>query len=691
FPDNFSADGEDNTTGVPVYAVQEPGTVHVRRLYARGPRDDRVGDGGYVSPQSQLTIEDYYYPNDGALNMQNLPHSCQHCYYCSAHHHSHAYRSPEDIAEARRRRRRQRHHRFNAGGHLIRETPATLTLLKRRIVARLSFVRRPSWMRLPWERISLDSNEPLPRWAPYTVVLMLALPYFLASLDQTILSTLTPRVANDQEELFQTSWVTSSYLASLTAFMLFYGKLASIFGPLRILFIAFFIFLCGSILTAAARNMMWLILARTLAGLGAGGIISVTQTITAQVGAWHERGQYMGILGGIYGLGTTIGPLLGGLVADNWSWRISFYTNVPLVCLTILAVVLTLQITTRSQSFLEKAGRVDFFGALMLVTGLMLLLLGLTWGGRVYPWKSPVVIICLSVGIMLLFVFVFVEGKLALEPIIDARLFSIRNVALCVLTEMCVGAVFFNTTFNLPVYYSSTQNSSASESGVQMVPLAFGVVVFSILSGWLIAQYSIYRLVAWAGTMAMTLGAGLLCLFDGHIGTAAQVPILLLLGAGIGGCIQAFLLTAQASVQPLDLAVMTALATFSQTVGGIMGLAFGNIVSESSTKHLLVELAERIPAYATEIFKAQNDVNEIWSLDMPEKVKQGVIAAYARGLQYNFALIACLSAVAMVLAAGLQSIRQNKLPIQMSEIGDHPRHGLDLVREDHDNSTLLAV
>ncbi|KAJ2551562.1 hypothetical protein EV175_003647, partial [Coemansia sp. RSA 1933] len=137
-------------------------------------------------------------------------------------------------------------------------------------------------MRLPWERISLDSNEALPRWAPYTVVLMLALPYFLASLDQTILSTLTPRVANDQEELFQTSWVTSSYLASLTAFMLFYGKLASIFGPLRILFIAFFIFLCGSILTAAARNMMWLILARALAGLGAGGIISVTQTITAQ-------------------------------------------------------------------------------------------------------------------------------------------------------------------------------------------------------------------------------------------------------------------------------------------------------------------------------------------------------------------------------------------------------------------------
>ncbi|KAJ2551034.1 hypothetical protein EV175_003843, partial [Coemansia sp. RSA 1933] len=153
-----------------------------------------------------------------------------------------------------------------------------------------------------------------------------------------------------------------------------------------------------------------------------------------------------------------------------------------------------------------------------------------------------------------------------------------------------------------------------------------------------------------------------------------------------------------ASVQPLDLAVTTALATFSQTVGGIMGLAFGNIVSESSTKHLLIKLANQMPAYSIEIFKAQNDVNEIWSLDMPVNVKQGIITAYARGLQYNFALIACISAVAMVLAAGLQSIRQNKPPpvqaedgSQMSEVDDHPRHGLDLSREDHDNSTLLAV
>ncbi|KAJ2709452.1 hypothetical protein H4R19_004244, partial [Coemansia spiralis] len=332
-------------------------------------------------------------------------------------------------------------------------------------------VRRPRWMRLPWSRVALDSRERPSRPVLYAIVLALSVPYFLASLDQTVLSTLTPRVASDQKELFQTSWVTSSYLASLNAFMLFYGKVAEIFAPLPVLIVALLLFMAGSVLTATSTTMLWLILARALAGLGAAGIISVTQAIAAEVGPWHERGQYMGILGAVFGLGTTLGPLIGGLVADSWTWRISFYANIPLVCVTLVVVLLALRITTHPVPLAVKIARVDFFGALMLVAGLMLLLLGLNWGGRVYPWTSPVVIICLSVGLLLLGVFVFVEGKLAIEPIVDARLFSVRNIALSIPTEMCVGAVFLNTIINLPIYYSFTQDSTASESGEHMIPL----------------------------------------------------------------------------------------------------------------------------------------------------------------------------------------------------------------------------
>ncbi|KAJ2002539.1 hypothetical protein H4R26_003551 [Coemansia thaxteri] len=548
-------------------------------------------------------------------------------------------------------------------------------------------------------RVSLDSDEPIPQWTSYAVVLALSVSYFLAFLDQTILSTLTPRVPNDQEELFQTSWVTSSYLASLSAFMPFYGKLADIFGPLPILIIALLVFLCGSVLTAASTTMVWLILARALAGLGAAGLISVTQTITAEVGPLHERGQYMGILGAMFGLSTAIGPLVGGIVADNWTWRISFYINIPLVCFTLISVLLLLQVTTQPLPFSEKLARVDFFGALMLVTGLMLVLLGLNWGGRVYPWVSPVVIICLCVGLLLILVFVFIEGKLAIEPIIDSRLLRIRNVALSIPAQMCVGAVFFNTTFNLPVYYSFTQNSSASESGVRMVPLACGVVVISIMSGWLIAKFSVYRLMAWAGSITMTLGAGLLCLFDAHIETAAQSCILVVLGVGIGCCIQTFLLTAQASVRPTDLAVTTALVTFAQMMGGIIGLAFGNIASESSTKHILDKLIVDMPQYAVDILKAQNDANEIWTMDVPTHVRQSIIAAYAKGLQHNFILITCLAATAAALAAGLQRVSQHKTPptVEMgmsdplnhhSEAGEFARHGLDLSRLDDGEHAL---
>ncbi|KAJ2231115.1 hypothetical protein H4R99_007756 [Coemansia sp. RSA 1722] len=572
-------------------------------------------------------------------------------------------------------------------------------------------MKKPGWLRLPWKRITLDSDGPMPKWMSYMVVLVLSISYFLAFLDQTILSTLTPRVPNDQEELFQTSWVTASYLASLNAFMLFYGKIAAIFGPLPILIIALLIFLCGSVLTAASTTMVWLILARALSGLGAAGLISVTQIITASVSPLHERGRYMGILGAVFGLSTTIGPLVGGLMADNWTWRISFYINIPLVSLSVIVILLLVRSDGRhAETFAEKLARIDFFGALMLVTGLMLLLLGLNWGGRVYPWVSPVVIICISVGLLLLCVFVFVEGKLVLEPIIDPRILRYRNVALCIFTEVCVGAVFLNTTFNLPVYYSFTQNSSASESGVRMVPLACGVVVSSILSGWLIAMFSVYRLVACAGTVIMTLGAGLLCLFDGHISMGAQAPILIILGSGIGCCIQALLLTAQATVCSEDLAITTALVTFSQMIGGIMGLAFGSIVSESSTKHYLDRVIDMNPKYATDIIKAQNDANEVWSINIPHAIQQSIIAAYAKGLQHSFILITCLAAVAMVLAACLQSVSQHKPPtttttedrsrrrtahnnhhyrhFEMDSVGSYPRHGFDLHRSDQDEATL---
>ncbi|KAJ1890236.1 hypothetical protein LPJ66_007598 [Kickxella alabastrina] len=265
----------------------------------------------------------------------------------------------------------------------------------------------------------------------------------------------------------------------------------------------------------------------------------------------------------------------------------------------------------------------------MLVTGLMLLLLGLNWGGRVYPWV-------------------------------------------------------------------------ASESGVHMVPLACGVVVSSIISGWLIAIFSAYRLVACAGAVIMTLGAGLLCLFDGHISTGAQVPILALLGSGIGCCIQALLLTAQATVRSTDLAITTALVTFSQMLGGIMGLAFGSIVSETTTNHYLDILIDVNPKYATDIIKAQSNAKEVWSMDIPRSIQQSITSAYAKGFQYSFIMITCLAAVVIIFAACLQAMSQHKppptpepSPSRRNEHhyttyggSDFERRGFDLNRMDHDEATL---
>ena len=240
----------------------------------------------------------------------------------------------------------------------------------------------------------------------------LLLVLFIASLDQTIVSTALPTIVGDLGGLQHLSWVVTAYLLASTVVGPLYGKLGDLYGRKPVLQVALVLFLVGSVLCGLAQSMPQLIAFRFVQGLGGGGLMVVTLAVVGDLVAPRERGRYQGMFGGVFGVATVAGPLLGGFFVDNLSWRWIFYINLPLGAVA-LAVI---SIAFRSRQTTERH-RIDYLGTVVLPAGLSGIILYTSLGGTSYPWASPGMLAAIVGGVALLALFPFVESRAA-EPIL---------------------------------------------------------------------------------------------------------------------------------------------------------------------------------------------------------------------------------------------------------------------------------
>ena len=208
--------------------------------------------------------------------------------------------------------------------------------------------------------------------------LMLVL--LLASLDQTIVSTALPTIVGDLGGLSHLSWVVTAYLLASTVTGPLYGKLGDLYGRKLVLQAAIVIFLVGSVLCGLSQNMAELIAFRAIQGLGAGGLIVVTLAVVGDIVTPRERGRYQGYFGGVFGVSTVVGPLLGGFFVDHLSWRWIFYVNLPIGATALAAIATRLQ----ARQATERR-RIDYLGAVVLGAGLSAIVLFTSLGGRRTP------------------------------------------------------------------------------------------------------------------------------------------------------------------------------------------------------------------------------------------------------------------------------------------------------------------
>jgi EmrB/QacA subfamily drug resistance transporter len=404
--------------------------------------------------------------------------------------------------------------------------------------------------------------------------LMVAL--LLAALDQTIVATALPKVVSELGGITQYSWVFTAYMLGSTVTVPLYGKLGDVHGRKPLFIVAIVVFLVGSALCGAAQNMWELVVFRAVQGVGAGGLFPLTLAMVGMIVPPRDRGRYQGLIGSVFAGASIIGPLVGGFIVDNTSWRWIFYVNLPVGGLA-LAVIL---VTMPRRPFRQEHS-IDWLGAGVLAAGTTALLLGLVWGGNEYPWSSPEVVGALSAAAVLLALFALVEHR-AREPILPFDLLRTGTVAGSVACMALVGAAMFGTISFVPLFVQGVIGSSATSSGVVLTPLILGAVTTSFFAGQIVSRTGRYRPNTLIGPVV--LGAGMFLLWRMGVGTTQEIAArnMVIAGIGLGMMMQIFVLSVQNSVPRSAMGTATALTQFARSIGSTLGVTvMGVLVNQN--------------------------------------------------------------------------------------------------------------
>lgn len=397
---------------------------------------------------------------------------------------------------------------------------------------------------------------------------------FLAALDQTVVATALPTIVGDLGGLSQLSWVVTAYLVTSTVSVPLYGKLSDLHGRRRMYAVALGVFLAGSLASGLAGTMGQLIAARSLQGVGAGGLMAMAQAVIGDVVAPRQRGRYMGYMGGAYALASVTGPLLGGAIVDTLHWRWIFLVNLP-----VGAAALWLTQRNLRLGVPRRERRIDYAGAALLTGAVVALLLVSVWGGATYPWGSPVILGLVLLAAVALGAFVAVETR-APEPILPLELFRDRVVAVAAGLLVCTGMVLFGGIVALPLFMQAVLGLSATRSGLLLLPLVGGLLVAVVGTGRLISRRGRYRAFPIAGAALLAAGVALLSAVSAET-SAVQVGLsLAVVGLGIGPLLQVPLLALQNAVPARHLGAGTSTALLARSMGGAAGVAlFGALLN----------------------------------------------------------------------------------------------------------------
>ena len=470
----------------------------------------------------------------------------------------------------------------------------------------------------------------------------------LSALDQSIVGTALPRIVSDLGGLNHISWVITAYLLTSTASTPLWGKISDLYGRRLIFQTTIVIFLVGSALCGLAQSMPQLIVFRALQGIGGGGLMAIAFAIIGDVIPARERGRYTGYFGAVFGVSSLAGPLLGGWITDNLSWRWIFYINLPIgiVALVVTSIALRMPV-------IKRDAKIDYLGATMIVAAVTSLLLYLNWAGGEYGWTDPRALVLVVAAVVLTVLFVFVELR-AEEPIIPMRLFRNPIFSVGNLFGFLIGFGIFGGAIYIPLYLQTVKGFSPTRSGLGMLPMVVGVFIMSIIAGQLITRTGKYKIFPIIGSIILMISLFFLSTLKWDTPYWQLAIYAFLFGVGLGLAMMTIVTPIQNSVQPRDMGVATSATTFGRSLGGAIGAAFFGAVMSSQWAHYLT----RVPEVQNGSLSASSiDTNNISAIEsLPEPLKTDVLMAFTNAVTDVFLYLIPIIAVALVVVLFLKEI-----------------------------------
>jgi EmrB/QacA subfamily drug resistance transporter len=416
------------------------------------------------------------------------------------------------------------------------------------------------------------------RWA-ITIGVMTGM--FIAALEATVVGTAMPTVIASVGGINHYSWVFSAYLVTSTVTVPVWGKLSDLYGRRLLYQIGIGVFLLGTLLSGLSSSMTQLIIFRAIQGLGAGALVPLGMTIIGDTFTLQERARMQAYFSGVWGLSSVIGPVIGGFITDQISWRWVFFVNLPVGVIAAIIIGLSLK-----EPKVTQKPTIDYAGAALLMLAISLLMLGMVESGSsLTTLFSAENILLFGGGVALLALFLWVEFRAA-DPIIPFWLFQNRTVAVSVAAGFLAGIAMFGAISFIPLFAQGALGMTATEAGSLLTPLMLSWVSMSVVGGRLLLKIG-YRTITIAGFIVLTSGFVILSMFEPGTPRYHLYLDLMLIGAGLGLTMLTLLIAVQQAVERHQLGVATSMNQFSRAIGGAFGVAImGAVLTAGLAGHL---------------------------------------------------------------------------------------------------------
>ena len=416
------------------------------------------------------------------------------------------------------------------------------------------------------------------------IMTALCMAVFLAALDVTIITTALPTISEDFHSTAGYTWIGSAFLLANSASIPSWGKVSDIFGRKPMLLFANIVFMVGSLVAALSNSIGMLIAARAVQGIGGGGLIILVNIVIGDLFSLRSRGAFYGMVGGVWAIASSIGPIIGGAFTQKVTWRWCFYINLPLDGLAFFILLFFLDIKTPRTPVLEGLKAIDWVGSLTIVGGTLMFLFGLQYGGVTAPWSSALVVCLLVFGVVLWAAFGFWEWKFAIYPIMPMGIFSSVSKAAALGVTFFHGFVFISSSYYLPLYFQAIRGAAPIQSGVDLLPTAISLAISSIACGVWIKKVGTFLPPIYFGMFMMTLGFGLFIDFNATSSWPKLIIYQIIAGLGIGPVFQAPIIALQAHINPRDIGTATATLGFVRQLATSTSVVIGEVVFQNQMK-----------------------------------------------------------------------------------------------------------